>query len=324
MGISRIILKTFRKIYSISHKNSQDFWDVSRVQYHGQAANDYVRDRISLESGGLMISKFGTVELRAVCSCITASKKLDLNDYWDIIRGKKAIDPMETISCLHNNAGFFPPSIDLEYKFAAQVLEDVKCIDILGSYIDQEKYLEKELNHCAKIDIYGYCAPFAWNNPWTSILKGKRVLVVHPFTESIKKQYLKRRELFEDKTVLPEFKELILVKAVQSIAGNGESTGYADWFEALEAMEKEIDSHEYDVALIGCGAYGMSLAAHCKRQGKIAVHMASWVQMLFGIYGQRWAIDQPEYAKFINDSWVRPQTSERPKNLESVENGAYW
>ena len=124
-------------------------------------------------------------------------------------------------------------------------------------------------------------------------ISSKKVLVVHPFTESIKMQYDKRTLLFGNPDVLPEFKELILVKAIQSIAGNGESTGFKDWFEALEWMKAEISKHDYDIALIGCGAYGMNLAAHVKREGKIAIHLAGWTQMLFGIYGNRWLNDEP-------------------------------
>ena len=89
-------------------------------------------------------------------------------------------------------------------------------------------------------------------------------------------------------------------------------------------MEEQIDQVDFDVALIGCGAYGMELAAYCKRKGKIAIHMASWVQMLFGIYGNRWLNDQPEYRGFINPYWIRPMDSEKPENLDKVEKGAYW
>lgn len=116
-------------------------------------------------------------------------------------------------------------------------------------------------------NLDGYYAPFLWKNPWTKYLKGKKVLVVHPFVDSIKSQYENNRtNLFEDPDVLPEFKELILVKAVQSIVGT--KTDYKDWFEALKHMEDEISHLDFDVALIGCGAYGMPLAAHVKRMGK--------------------------------------------------------
>lgn len=112
----------------------------------------------------------------------------------------------------------------------------------------------------------------------------EKVLVVHPFVDSIKSQYENNRErLFDDPDVLPRFKELILVRAVQSIVGT--RTDYVDWFEALKHMEDEISQLDFDIALIGCGAYGMALAAHVKRMGKQAVHLAGWTQMLFGIYG---------------------------------------
>ena len=177
--------------------------------------------------------------------------------------------------------------------------------------------------HCKRINLDGYYAPFLWKNPWTKYLEGKKVLVVHPFVDSIKSQYENNREcLFDDPDVLPRFKELILVRAVQSIVGT--RTDYVDWFEALKHMEDEISQLDFDIALIGCGAYGMALAAHVKRMGKQAVHLAGWTQMLFGIYGNRGLRDQPAYAKFINGYWIRPSESEKPKGAEKVEGGCYW
>ena len=71
------------------------------------------------------------------------------------------------------------------------------------------------------------------------MLKGKKVLVVHPFVESIKYQYENNREhLFENPDVLPEFKELILVKAVQTQA-DAKDSRFKDWFEALQYMKDD-------------------------------------------------------------------------------------
>ena len=89
-------------------------------------------------------------------------------------------------------------------------------------------------------------------------------------------------------------------------------------------MEDEIDRCEYDAVIIGCGAYGMSLAAHVKRRGKVALHLAGWTQMLFGVYGERWVSQQPKYSSVINDYWIRPSDNERIKNGSMVENGCYW
>ena len=84
-----------------------------------------------------------------------------------------------------------------------------------------------------------------------------------------------------------------------------------------------VTAEDYDVALIGCGAYGFHLAAHAKRRGKVGLHMASYVQLLFGIRGARWDAD-PEYSRFYNDAWVRPSADERPAGAETIEGGCYW
>lgn len=152
-------------------------------------------------------------------------------------------------------------------------------------------------------------------------MEGKKVVVIHPFVETIASQYEKRQLLFKDETVLPHFASLHFIKAVQSIGGN--QTNYSDWFKALEYMENELDKLDYDIVLIGCGAYGFNLAAYAKRQGKIAIHLAGWTQMLFGIYGNRWK-DDPRYSPFINEYWVRPSLGETPKNATKIENACYW
>lgn len=298
--------------------------DDSMTDYVDQEANDYILNAIQNNKDGLMICKFGTIELDAFCCCLKNKQGLSLNDYFDYICGKCNIFPEDSVKALSNNAGFFPADVNLEYKFTNLIESDLKYIDILGSYVDQEQYLHKELSNCIKVNLDGYYAPFKWEHPWTKELAGKNVLVIHPFVESIKNQYNHRGKLFNNPEVLPEFKSLIVIKAVQSIAGNGLTTGFENWFEALQYMEDKMDEVDYDVALIGCGAYGMPLAAHAKRRGKIGIHLGGWVQMLFGIYGSRWLVDQPEYSKYINEYWIRPSESERPKNLEKVENGCYW
>lgn len=49
-----------------------------------------------------------------------------------------------------------------------------------------------------------------------------------------------------------------------------------------------MDAVDYDIVLLGCGAYGFPLAAYAKRRGKQAIHMGGSLQLLFGIKGKRW------------------------------------
>lgn len=72
-------------------------------------------------------------------------------------------------------------------------------------------------------------------------------MVIHPFEESIKEQYVRRKELFPGTQILPEF-DLKVLKAVQTSAG-GQDDRFADWFEALEYMYNEAMKIDFDVAM---------------------------------------------------------------------------
>jgi hypothetical protein len=165
-----------------------------------------------------------------------------------------------------------------------------------------------------------------FHDPWTAALHGRKVLVVHPFVETIRGQYAKRGRLFDDQRVLPEFESLETLRAVQSAARS--TTRFASWFDALDAMCSEIASREFDVALIGAGAYGFPLSAFVKGLGKKAVHMGGVAQILFGIIGRRWEKvipgGYPPLTRFVNSSWTRALPSETPAGFEAMDGGAYW
>ena len=79
------------------------------------------------------------------------------------------------------------------------------------------------------------------------------------------------------------------------------------------------------MAIIGCGAYGMPLAAKLKQAGKQAIHLGGATQLLFGIKGRRWEENYPsKIATCFNADWTYPLDSEKPKNGGTVEMGCYW
>lgn len=220
---------------------------------------------------------------------------------------------------MQDNAGFFPISNSMLSRFSDLMFSIIPEIDIITIFRAVESLAIR--HNCLKIRA-PYLEPFWSKVPWTVQLNGKKVLVIHPFAESIRKQYVRRELLFDNGDILPEFASLTIIKAVQSIGG--ETNGFNSWFEALHYMESEIDKVDYDVALIGCGAYGMPLAAHCKKMGKKAVHLGGALQLLFGIRGNRWETEQDIYKQFMNEHWIRPLESERPKAAQKVENACYW
>ena len=281
-------------------------------------ASDIIYQKL-MDDKPCMIARFGAFELNTVVNYLGVRNPK--HSYFKYLTGKQGQWwwNESLLSYMQTNAGFFPATHKNAERFGELMLRDSREVDILGSWQIGERELDGELSGAIKVHI-DYVAPFFGENKWSRALKGKKILVVHTFIETIQQQYKKRELLFDDKDILPEF-ELKCVKAVQSI--NGDSS-YKDWFEALEYMMSEIDKQDYDICLLGCGAYGFPLAAHIKRSGKKAIHIGGRLQLLFGIIGNRWDNPESDYYKFFNENWCRPGESERPKSAGNVENACYW
>lgn len=226
---------------------------------------------------------------------------------------------------IENGGGFFPVNDESARRFVDVMMDVMQDVDLLGTWevYMEEYYIDNFMKNCILSNLY-YLEPWFSKNPWSAKLKGKKVLVIHPFEETIVRQYEKREQLFRNKDVLPEF-ELYTIKAVQTIAGNRDRR-FADWFEALDYMYEEAMKADFDIAILGCGAYGMPLAVRLKRAERQAIHLGGATQLMFGIKGARWeAYNYPtKAAKLFNDYWVRPGESERVKGRETVEDGCYW
>jgi hypothetical protein len=218
-------------------------------------------------------------------------------------------------------SGFYPSNAKSLKLFSNLMMQDIQEVDVLGSWRIEEKLLYTTLKKTIKVPLTSL-EPYLSERPWSQALYQKKVLVIHPFTESIEHQYQNNRtKLFNDPRILPEFKSLITLKSVQSIANN--PTEYSSWFEALDSMKAAVNKLDFDIAIIGCGAYGLPLAAHVKRLGKKAVHLGGATQMLFGIKGKRW-IDDPKFNHIINEHFIYPLKKETPKDAQKVEGGCYW
>jgi hypothetical protein len=273
----------------------------------GNACAEIIRNEI-LANKPSMIARFGAVEIKAVL-------------YPTIPVVFQFLFKNRIFFSMCNNAGFFPLSKDMIEKFSDLMIEDMKLLDILGSWRIEEKLLLKNFSTAQRIELKAL-EPYLSENPWSEALEGLKVLVIHPFNITIERQYHDKREfIFEDKRVLPQFKSLETIKAVQTIAGN--KSEFATWFDALDFMKAAIDAKDYDVAIIGCGAYGFPLAAHVKRSGKKAIHLGGATQILFGIKGQRWD-NHTLISTLYNEHWVRPAPEDIPVDANKVENGCYW
>jgi len=94
---------------------------------------------------------------------------------------------------------------------------------------------------------------------------------------------------------------------------------HQSWLHALDDLRQAMEREEFDVALVGAGAWSLPLVAHAKKLGKRGMHLGGSLQLLFGIKGARW-----DQKGFYNEAWIRPLPSEVPANHRLMEQGAYW
>jgi len=261
-----------------------------------------------------MIARFGSTEM----ACISFYTR------WRSGRPVRVPYIPQVRHIIQANSGVFPTDDASLDRFSDVYLGAVSNADVMGVWFN--------LNEHRIVD--GFCPDArlvhleALNcvlrrHPWSAALAGKTVLVIHPFARTIEFQYRDRRGLlFDNPEILPEF-ELKTIEAVQSLGGT--ECGFDSWFDALEHMKVQIAAVDFDVAIIGAGAYGLPLAASVKDMGRQAVHFGGATQLLFGIRGRRWEVESPDdIAPLFNEHWVRPSTEETPEVANLVEGGCYW
>jgi hypothetical protein len=227
----------------------------------------------------------------------------------------------ESDAMLYVNAGVYPRDPKLLSRFCREYLEALGKVDLLGAWFQQGEW--EMARRQAGIRLAAEqrsIEPYYHPRPWSHALAGKRVLVVSPFATSIELQFARRREVWPDGDILPDFHlETLKVPFSAAIA----PPSYPDWFAALEDFRSRMTASHFDVALVGAGAWSLPLTAHAKQSGRIGIHMGGATQILFGIKGARWD-SRPEITRFYNEAWTRPGENERPDALTTVEDGCYW
>lgn len=304
-------------------KPSRDRSRIGNREIHrGRSANDILVG-VSSSSIPLAVSRLGTTENALVKYFVENQAN------------GECVFPENLTTAIKELSGFFPLDDSLLSRFARETLEHLGGVDVMAvrSNIGEHSFwrfedffITKFARQSELIDLNAL-VPLGDPSSWTMSLKGKRVLVIHPFAETVARQFEKREDLFDIPDFLPDF-NLDVLPAVQSVGDNSSKTGFATWFDALDSMRAEIARRDFDIALIGAGAYGLFLASECKKQGKVGIHIGGATQLLFGILGRRWtdpnSPDSSSVLPYVNEHWTGPQASEVPAGASKVEGGCYW
>lgn len=282
--------------------------------------NDLIRTAI-LTRKPFWGGRYGWAELQAMVQVI--NKSLGLNHDFE-----------SALEILCNNAGFFPDNSIGAEDFTQLMLDAYPQMDLhaIWPQFMEDYFIDQRSADNMNLTLLGELEP--WNVKrytdrtediefWTSSLKQKRVLVIHPFADTIREQYKKKNRIFErlvsSEKILPSF-DLLTLKAVQTSAGERDNR-FNTWFDALKYMTDECRKIDFDVAIVGCGAYGFPLSYEIKKMGRVAIHLGGATQLMFGIMGKRWEND---FKDIVNDSWTRPKAYEKIKNSALVEDSCYW
>lgn len=317
-------------ISAVSSRVRSRLASAKQAVFYGRVPSerDYRRRILVAEAGNLLIGDALRSETPLMFARLGFGELMCISFFtrWRRLPHAKLPYPSSVRRAVSFNAGVFPDDDSHLDQFAKAFLAAVSKTDVMAiwHYRNEPRILD-DCCPAARLVHPAGLEPWHYSEPWTAELAGKVVLVIHPFARSIEKQYREhRRLLFPNPNVLPGF-ELKTLRAVQSIAGH--DAGFRTWSDALSHMCEQISREQYDIAIIGAGAYGLPLAAFIKSQGKQAVHLGGATQILFGIKGRRWEEDPwhaPRMNVIFNEYWVRPSLEETPERSESIEGGCYW
>jgi hypothetical protein len=228
-----------------------------------------------------------------------------MTHYLDIIPWYETKYNNQVCKTMYQKSGFFPKkNKELLERFGEEYFRATASTDLMKSIpaANDVSIIQKIKRNMVFIESKK-TRPWFQETPWTKCLESRKVLIVSPFVKDIVRQYSKRGSIHENNKVLPKF-HLDTVKAFNTRGKNPERFG--NWFEALNFMKGEIFAKDFDVALLGCGAYGMPLCRFIKEEmNNTAIYMGSGLQLLFGLKGARWE-GKDEYENIFNSNWVFP------------------
>ena len=282
---------------------------------------------------------------------ITESFELDKKFFIGRIPGVECMIcynlPKKQISDLHvyqliNNAGINIKSYDDIRQYVFEMLkafQKTTAVAIWERQSDVYKHTGLGQDYLCKIskgiEVYAVALePFRFLNKhehWGQCLKGKNILVISSFCDSMKTQIKSKNieNIFGDKTWLEQCK-FTFVKPPVTLAGNHENKSWQEHFSDFKIrLSSQVNELEVkpDVVLVSCGGYGMPVCNYIYSELKLStIYIGGSLQLFFGIMGKRWLNDK-DMSYFFNkyrQYWIFPSDVEKPLNMNKVERGCYW
>lgn len=312
-------LPRFNRLMVRDRKRKPSFQELTPsaiAKYHGAISAALARQ------SPCAIGKVGTTELMG----------LEYLDRRIQLRWPKSASWYRPAHRLYMCSGVFPVTEKTFLSWAETYRASLAQLDVVGQWQPANTYLAKYEDACLReyspqAERCGgaLISPLQPIAPWVQELLRFRWLVITPFAETAKSQLPKMNFLgiypTDSNDKLTRLGETISFLASPPFAYM-QAPQDPDWMTTLKRMKGSMQKKDFDLALIGAGAWSLPLAAYAKALGKKAIHLGGVTQLLFGIRGGRY--DRSGIYLQDNSAWRNPLASETPINYRLMENGAYW
>lgn len=266
-------------------------------------------------SGGIIYGKIGTTELQA----------LEFADRWVRPAWPFSLSWRRQAQRLFVDSGVFPADLNQFDAFVRIYRESLRTLDGICLWQADpfwRAYENKVANRwCPTASAISLecLTPFAV----LGALAGTRWLVVSPFARTMERQVRHLPKILKDFSWAGELSQVHQTCQFLRcpLFSYMEKSPFESWSEGLEKLGKKIQSMDFDVALVGAGAWSIPLLAGVREMGRKGIHLGGATQIAFGIKGRRW---DEYWGKHYNEFWVRPSPKETPAGYKQKENGCYW
>lgn len=240
------------------------------------------------------------------------------------------LDVVDELKELENNAGIYTKNSDSLTEYTSRLIQSYEHCTVIAEWPTSGKvfahtgsgqeFISIKTPHTPKIDARAL-EPYYFEDSWMSALKGKRILIVHPFSKTFVNQVPNLKKIFPKRSWFEDC-DIQFIQPPLTLAGNHDDK---DWQEHLQPfLESLRELKEFDIALVAAGGYGMLISDFIFIElDKSVMYVGGALQIFFGVIGKRW-FENKEILKMTNDDWIRPLSDDKPSNFTRVEKGCYW
>jgi len=224
-------------------------------------------------------------------------------------------------SQMYTNAGFFGDEKE-NSKWKSMVLKALMNADVNLRVVTCDSFwvcddVLTQLN--LFIPTLPYVEDLAYYVTLINNIRTNNIGIVSYFKKDIERQLPKMDWIHKKRPITNNYRKWKIIKSENTIKGNEPKD--KTWSDVYDDLLKRCLEADCDIYFLSCGCYGLPLCNDLKKAGKKAYYVGGFLQLLFGLKGNRWK-DRKVVTQYYNKHWRFPE--EKPKNCANVENGCYW